>query len=423
MVNQQSEFSTNPFGLREQAEQWRTKQLQDKGNYRPLRSEETVSLPQFLSQFQKACAEYHRRSESEHSLAVLVGVGIDEKLIEMSDECRPKAHYLFYPKLGAEEQSALFITYLAGSEHGRVLSEISHQLGCWLDSNEGLEERLATVLGAGPHNGFQPDIRVYPNLRFMDWFLDVDPDNDDRPFSRLIVEVEWMNRGPVDLRERGYKYFYKRPLDKEDPDYKPDTDDDASDDANNNANDDDSGLKHVRMFLGCSLFGDNAALETMELNDLKYYAALVLWKRDEEDDDKIKVHEAISFGTNPLEDAHKAQYETHGQEMLPRVDRNKWSYLENNGDARKMVIPKEGFLYKVNRVSQADIDISNIDISNDDDPPEDFFTDDGIKDFVVDIDKLVEEFEVELKMSIRNKRLIAARKRSAEEMESSQSQE
>ena len=130
MVNRQSEFSTNPFGLREKAEHWRTKQLQAKGGYRPLRSEETVTLSIFLSQFQKACAEYHRRSESEHSLAVLVGVGIDEKMIEMSDECRPKAHYLFFPKLGAEGQSALFITYLAGSEHSSVLSELSYQLGC-----------------------------------------------------------------------------------------------------------------------------------------------------------------------------------------------------------------------------------------------------------------------------------------------------
>ena len=55
MVNQQqSEFSTKPFGLREQAEQWRKKQLQDNGDYRPLRSEETVTLSHFLSQFQKA---------------------------------------------------------------------------------------------------------------------------------------------------------------------------------------------------------------------------------------------------------------------------------------------------------------------------------------------------------------------------------
>ena len=413
-----SGFDTNPFGLRDKAGHWLTNQLQDKGGYRPLRSEETVTLSIFLSQFQKACAEYHRRSESEHSLAVLVGVGIDEKMIEMSDECRPKAHYLFFPKLGAEEQSALFITYLAGNEHGRVLSELSYQLRCWLDSNEGLEERLATVVDAGPHDDNQPDICVYPEERFTDSLLDVDSDNNNCPFSRLIVEVEWMNRGPIHLRKRGYKYFYKRPLDKEDPNYKPDTDDDASDDANNSANDDDSGLKHVRMFLGCSLFGDDAALETMEINDLKYYAALVLWKRDEEDDDKIKVHDAISFGTNPLEDDHEDKYEKHGREMLPSVDRNKWRHLENNGEAREMVIPKEGFLYKVNRVSQDDIDTSN-----DDDPPEDFFTDDGIKDFVVDINKLVRQFENELENYIRNKRLIAERKRSAEEMESSQSQE
>jgi len=60
--------------------------------------------------------EYHRRSESEsethldHPLVVLVGVGFDEILIEMSDESRPKAHYLFFPELGDDGQSALFIT-------------------------------------------------------------------------------------------------------------------------------------------------------------------------------------------------------------------------------------------------------------------------------------------------------------------------
>jgi len=49
-----------------------------------------------------------------------------------------------------------------------------------------------------------------------------------------------------------------------------------------------------------------------------------------------------------------------------------------------MVIPKDGFLYKVNRVSRADKDTSH-----DDDPLEDFFKGDGIEDFVVDIDKLI----------------------------------
>jgi len=137
------------------------------------------------------------------------------------------------------------------------------------------------------------------------------------------------------------------------------------------------------MFLGCSLFGDNKALETMDLNNLDYCAALVLWKRDD-DNDEIKVHEAISFGTIDLTDAHTKKYERYGQDMLPAVESDSWIRLENNGEARKMVIPKDGFLYKVNRVSRADKNTSN-----NDDHQQNFFTGDGIEDFEVDINKLI----------------------------------
>jgi len=76
------------------------------------------------------------------------------------------------------------------------------------------------------------------------------------------------------------------------------------------------------MFLGCSLFGDNKALETMNLNVLKYKyeAALVLWKRDKEENDEIKVHKAISFGTEELTNDHKKQYGENEQDMLPGVE-------------------------------------------------------------------------------------------------------
>jgi len=49
-----------------------------------------------------------------------------------------------------------------------------------------------------------------------------------------------------------------------------------------------------------------------------------------------------------------------------------------------MVIPKDGFLYKVNRVSRADKNTSN-----NDDHQQNFFTGDGIEDFEVDINKLI----------------------------------
>uniref|UniRef100_A0A6S8YWY8 Uncharacterized protein n=1 Tax=Chaetoceros debilis TaxID=122233 RepID=A0A6S8YWY8_9STRA len=53
-----SEFDNNPFGLREQAEQsnFKTRGV-DYQPYQPLPSDEKVTLSQFPSQFQKACAE------------------------------------------------------------------------------------------------------------------------------------------------------------------------------------------------------------------------------------------------------------------------------------------------------------------------------------------------------------------------------
>ena len=93
-----------------------------------------------MPHFERGCAEHHRRSESEthvdnpdDPLAVLVGVGFDEDLIEMSDECRPKARYLFFPKLGDEGLSALFITYIPGDPHSSVQMNLQVSLGIGLD--------------------------------------------------------------------------------------------------------------------------------------------------------------------------------------------------------------------------------------------------------------------------------------------------
>ena len=391
MVNEQGAFDPNPFGLRKQAEQWRTKQLQDKGNYHPLQSEgRTVSLPQFLSQFQKACVEHHRRSQCEthdleYPLVVLVGVGFDEELIEMSDESRPKAHYLFFPKLGAEGESALFITYLAGNVHGSVLTELSGQLVIWFHDNRGLKERLSKALNAGPPNGSQPDIRVYPEKRYTKRPPDDDPDNSSRPFSRLIVEIEWMNRDPVELRQKGYSYFY--PKSPRDPDYEP----------NNDANNFCGGFRHVRMFLGCSLFGNSTDLGKMDENDLEYEAALVLWKRNE-DNDEIRVNNAIDFGTKQLSAAHKQQYEGDGQGRLPGV--TNWTRREKDGRSRTMVIPKKGFLYEVSQISNVDVPLVDI------------------EDFELDINDFVEVFECQLPYEIEEVRKREAKKRRAEEMES-----
>mmetsp|Transcript_27201 Transcript_27201/g.41680 ORF Transcript_27201/g.41680 Transcript_27201/m.41680 type:complete len:100 (+) Transcript_27201:184-483(+) len=87
-----------------------------------------------------------------------------------------------------------------------------------------------------------------------------------------------------------------------------------------------------------------------------------------------------------------------------------------------MVFPKAGFLYKVyqNPVSRSYNDTSKVD-----DPQQDYFTGEGIGDFVVNIDKVVTQLERGLKCDIRHRKSTAAKKkkRSAEEILSSGSQD
>ena len=62
------------------------------------------------------------------------------------------------------------------------------------------------MINAGGLKSLQPDIRVHPKRVYRDRSLgndaDVEPENDGGSSFRSIVEVEWMYRGPVGLRER-----------------------------------------------------------------------------------------------------------------------------------------------------------------------------------------------------------------------------
>ena len=126
--------------------------------------------------------------------------------------------------------------------------------------------------------------------------------------------------------------------------------------------------------------GKSDWLSYIRSRKLKYDAALVLWKRDD-DNDEIEVHSAISFGTIALTDAHREEYAENRPGMLPGVGMDAWNHLESKGEAREMVIPKAGFLYKVyqNPVSRSYNDTSKVDA----DPQQDYFTGEGIGNFVV----------------------------------------
>jgi len=240
---------------------------------------------------------------------------------------------------------------------------------------------------------------MVPFNEYTDWPEGNDAD-ENSPFARFIIEVEFLNRGPVKLRQRGHVYFNKI------PDSKPGSNDD-------DANDDDSGNKYVRMFLGCHLFGHSVGVKKGEFdpNNLEYEAALVLWKRDEGNNDEIKVYKAISFGTKELTDKHKEQYAKEGSEVLPRVRENRCEHLGNKHRTTEISIPKEGLLYKVFQKSV--LPFGN-DTSNDNDTK--YFKGDGIDNFIVDINKLAIAYENYLRNYIFAKRRDAA-KRSAEEME------
>ena len=115
---------------------------------------------------------------------------------------------------------------------------------------------------------FQPDKRVFPFRENRDHNgRDADRANKNNPYSRFIWEIEYDNKDPVQIRERGRAYLTP---------------------------------KYVRLFLAMKSYPPS--------NAGTYEAAVVLWGKADEDSDTITVMKAVSFGTQDLSHDHKQDF-------------------------------------------------------------------------------------------------------------------
>ena len=118
----------------------------------------------------------------------------------------------FFPELSAAGgSSALFTTYMPGPEHGAIDSAFAGEIWVWIRQYPVLHNHFATGHNSGGYGHYQPDNRLFPPKRFRDrQRRDADKHNKGLPYSRLICEVEYKNRDPVKLRQRGMVYYMKR---------------------------------------------------------------------------------------------------------------------------------------------------------------------------------------------------------------------
>ena len=100
---------------------------------------------------------------------------------------------------------------MRGPEHGVIDGAFAGVVGVWMRQYPVLENHFVGGLGSGSCRLHQPDSRLFPPKRFRDrQRRDADKHNKGLPYSRLICEVEYKNRDPVKLRQRGMVYYMKR---------------------------------------------------------------------------------------------------------------------------------------------------------------------------------------------------------------------
>ena len=128
---------------------------------------------------------------------LLVATGVSEDWVPGDDVGR--ARFLFFPKLGSSNQTALFITYMPGPAHGSVDKILAKQISRWEDANTQLSKYLDGGQGSGGRSdrrfrGFQPDHRLFPRRKLGDpEGRDRGGSNSGNPYSRFIWEIEYRN--------------------------------------------------------------------------------------------------------------------------------------------------------------------------------------------------------------------------------------
>lgn len=327
----------DPFELKDQAQVWLKEQASDRKRttssecYKPYDASRCKGqIPE--SHWDRAFEEFRCRFMDETNSSycrtgpsvLLVATGVEQHWTP--GEGLRTAKFLFFPELECgctKKTSALFITYMTGKEHGAADTAVNNYIGKWI-----LDNKLNGVLNGGLSSGDyakpQPDRRVFPKPPFGDGDRDIDRANGDEACSRLVWEVEYKNRNPIDMRKNG-KRLMKSP--------------------------------YNRLYLAAKIYepSDDGTTE----------AAIVLWGRTVgNDNDDIHVLEAVSFGTKDLSEEHKNEFAgIASRTTLVGVDTNEWrrpqefppNYprLQNPLDPEPtpddlfLNIPLEGILYKI----------------------------------------------------------------------------
>lgn len=321
------------FGLQEEAKQWvqqederaATSYLTPGPSYKYYVSQNgEVPLRQFREAFYefwnryggrgrggKATTTTGTKTTTAEPSVVLVATGVREDW-EPNEDMDP-ARFLLVPA-SSKNGAALFITYMPGPEHGSIGGAFSDLLGAWRRRFPILQKYFVTGQSSGGYGHFQPDRSIYPTKKFRDrQGRDMDRAKKGLPYSRLVCEVEYMNRDPVGIRQRGKRYM---------------------------------GNQYTRMFLATKFYEPDE-------ND-GYEAAIVLWGKANESNE-ISVFDAVSFGTIDLSDNHKNDFFEHRQDRLLGVQSNQWRRCPAIGVAAAsstIAIPYSGVLYKVTKERQ-----------------------------------------------------------------------
>jgi hypothetical protein len=286
-AKQEDPDDDDPFDLKEQAKTWLANELKAAGDekssesfspYNASRNDGTIPT----KHWDKAYAEFHRRfvenTSSSGPSILLVATNVSKKWTPGEELL--KAKYLFFPNIdyAGETLSALFITYMPGPEHGAADAYVNRRISVWWEGSPVLEKILNGGLSSGSYRNPQPDSRIFPGKKYKNHIGndDVDKRNGNVPYSRLIWEVEWKNRSPLDIRRNG-KVLMKSP--------------------------------YNRLYLAAKIYG-------VDDNDGKMEAAIVLWGREEGNGDGIKVMQAVSFGTKDLSQENKDDFAKNDSNCL-----------------------------------------------------------------------------------------------------------
>jgi len=181
--------------------------LGSNGTYKPIDNNGQSAVP--LSHLEKAGREYEKRFafcteeeasySQEYSGSPYLLVATNVKANWTAPEEVSSFRFMLTPI--DDDKCALFITCMAGIEHGTIDGNISDLVAAYIKDN-GLKRAVRKCHSGG--GTYQPDVRIYP--RHPD-LAGPNPDTDplhNRPYSRLVIEIELGNRNASGLREVGF---------------------------------------------------------------------------------------------------------------------------------------------------------------------------------------------------------------------------